>query len=62
MSWHYDDDRNELHAAERDEERSARRRLTELDRATACGHEGLRNASGNCTACGDSADYDRPEG
>lgn len=45
---------NELHAAERDESRSARRELTEAQRAASCGHTSRQH--GTCYECGDTAD------
>lgn len=43
-------ERNEMYAAERDEHRSARRELTEMQLATACGHS-TRSPGGFCYDC-----------
>lgn len=59
MAYAYDQgEPNELHASERDEERSARRRLSELDRVAACGH--YWPPSGTCPHCGTEAGADNP--
>lgn len=56
----YDD--NAVGAYEADEARSARHSLSEMERTVSCGHVGMRSThSGDCSECGDSADYDRPE-
>ncbi|MEV5360597.1 hypothetical protein AB0K45_09660 [Micrococcus luteus] len=47
-------DTNELHAAERDEDRSARRGLSEMRRVQACGHSVVRR--GVCFDCGETFD------
>lgn len=46
---------NELYAAERDEERSARHALTEMERVIACRHS-VRTCRGVCLDCGEGID------
>lgn len=44
-------DENPIHAAEREESRDARRFMTEVDRATSCGH--THRQRGVCPDCDD---------
>lgn len=55
MSYFYDRfERNELHAAERDEWRSAVGTLTESERLASCGH--TKRIAGRCVDCPDVID------